>query len=219
MKLKAAILFSLVFFSVASVSASSHYLDKKEWSQTPTYFQDSSVEVRFSDVIEEKESYQACSEYKNRTYDNGTEYRDCLSYTTEFYGGQNTYIFGIENIDYWYIGNGKVRLEFDVVRNDLTKELFQSKKNPVQESKFIDYFNTNYLFRDEVIDSSSYDTLLDYTESVRVSSLGDSLRAKTLEDKNLMASSNSRVETVIELEDFRNGGAKINDAVTVEVVS
>lgn len=200
-------------------SGNSLALGGEAWNDVPNYFQDAEVDVRFSDVIEEKESYESCESFENSTYENGTNYTDCTSYTTEYRGGQNTYILGIENIDYFYIGNGNVHLEFDVVRNDLTKELFQSQKNPRQEEKFIDYFNDNYLFRDSNLSSSDYDTFLDYTEKVSVSSLGDSLKEKSLESKNLMAQSNSRIETVVELEDFRNGGAVLNDAVTVEVIS
>lgn len=206
----------VIFAGVSMVSGQS--LSESAWKDTPSYFEDSTVEVRFSEVVEEKESYQKCTEYENSSED-GLAYGDCLSYSTDYYGGENTYIFGIEDIDYWYIGNGSVHLEFDVVRNDLTKELFKSKKNPRQQEKFIDYFNSNYLFRDRSLNSTSYDSFLGFAESVSVSSLGESLKAKSLESKNLMAVSNSRIETVIKLQDFRNGGAEINDAVTVEVVS
>ena len=206
----------VLIFGLGVVSGQS--LDDSAWSYTPSYFQDSSLEVRFSDVIEENESYQKCTEYENTTED-GLGYGDCLSYTTDYRGGQNTYIFDIENVDYWYIGNGNVHLEFDIVRNDLTNKLKNSQNNPVQEENFIDWFNGNYLFSDENLDSTGYDAFLGYTESVSVSSLGTSLKAKKISDKNLMQASNSRIETVIELEDFRSGGAQINDAVTVEVVS
>jgi hypothetical protein len=211
---------AVLFFS-GSVSAQSQsdLLDKSAWSDRPDYVENMDVSVSYEPVIEERSTRQVCTEYVNRTLENGTTVTECDSIGTEVYGGQNTYIFDVTDLGKEYLGNGKVRLSFTVERNELTKELFQSQKNPVQQSKFIDYFNSNYLFRDSMISSSSYDTFLDYTESVDVTSLGESLRAKSLESKNLMSVSNSRITTVVSLSDFRSGGVKLNDAVTVEVES
>lgn len=218
-----AVLFLATVFSGVVQSSGTDWMERSKWNNIPNYFEDSSVDVSFSDDVEKKVEYKACDEYDSLTYNNGTtygtDYSDCLSYTTDYRGGENIYIFGIENIEYYYIGNGNVHLEFDITKNDLTKELFKSQKNPRQQEKFIDYFNSNYLFRNQVLDRSNYSDLLDFAESVSVSSLGDSVKAKNLESKNLMAASNSRVKTVVKLENFRKGGVKLNNAVTVEVSS
>jgi len=211
------IFFAMIFAGLSLGSSS--MLDESAWSERPDYVENMDVSVSYEPVIEERETRQVCTSYFNKTYSNGTEYRDCDRYGTEVYGGSNTYIFDVNDLSKDYLGNGNVRLSFNVERNDLTKELFKSKKNPRQQEKFIDFFNNDYLFRDSRIDSTSYDSLLGFSETVSVTSLGDSLQGKRLENKNLMAVSNSKITTVVELSDFRSGGVVLNDAVTVEVES
>ena len=221
----------LVFAGLSLGSAQSqNMLDEPAWNDRPDYVETMDVSVSYEPVIEEREKRQVCTSYVNKTYSNGTEYRECDTTGTEVYGGQNTYIFDVTDLSKEYLGKGNVRLSFAVERNALTKELFLSTRgsgngngkangNNKKVEKFVDFFNNDYLFRDSRISSTSYDSLLGYTESVSVTSLGDSLRGKRLENKNLMSVSNSRITTVVSLSDFRSGGVKLNDAVTVEVES
>jgi len=214
------IFFAMIFAGISLGSAEvQSMLDESAWSERPDYVEEMDVSVSYEPVIEERRTRQVCTSYVNRTLENGSTVSECDSTGTEVYGGQNTYIFDVTNLKKEYLGNGNVRLSFTVERNDLTKELFKSSRNPRQESKFIDFFNDNYLFRDSGLTSSSYRSFLGFTEDVSVTSLGDSLQGKRLESKNLMAVSNSRITTVVKLRDFRDGGVRLNDAVTVEVES
>ena len=211
------IFFAMIFAGLSLGSSS--MLDEAAWSERPDYVDEMDIDVSYEPVIEERMTREVCTSYSNNTLENGSTVQSCDNYGTEVYGGQNTYIFDVNDLSKEYLGNGNVRLSFTVERNSLTKELFKSQKNPRQEEKFINFFNNDYLFRDSGIDSTSYDSLLGFSETVSVTSLGDSLRGKRLEDKNLMAVSNSRITTVVKLQDFRSGGVKLNDAVTVEVES
>lgn len=215
------ILFSALFIGFIAVSSANvpDWVGESAWNDRPEYAQDMNIQVNYRDVIEKAESRQVCDSYSNNTLENGTTVQTCDNYVTEYYGGENTYIFDLINKQSYYLGNGSVYLQFEIERNQLTKELFKSQKNPRQKSKFIDYFNNNFLFRDKFIDLSSYDTFLGFAEDVNVNSIGDSVKGKNLESKNLIAVSNSRVETVISLQDFKNGGVVINDALEVEVIS
>lgn len=194
--------------------------DQEEWSDLPNYLESLETEIVYSDTIQERKSAERCSSYVNRTYENGANYTECDSYETYFYGAESDYIFDIENIETRYMGNGEVYLAFDITTNEMSKELHKADNNPRQEEKFITWFNKRYLFNGRNISTGEdLDRFLDFTKSVSVDTLGGSVRGKRLESKNLHAVSNSRIETVVKLRDFRSGGVKLNDAVGVRLKS
>lgn len=229
MKSKLLLILGTVFFvgiSPLVISQSSPYAEQvntsafnqDEWSDMPQYMKDAELEVVYSDVIQVKGQDTTCVDYVNKTYSsNDSTYLECRETTTYSFGKEPTYVYDIENTDYRYMGNGTVHIGFDIVQNELTNRIHRAENNQRQKQKFIAWFNQNYLYRGGELNSAEFSEFVEYLESVDVESLGGTMKGKRLEAKNLMASSNSRIQAVVKMRDFRSGSVELNDAVAVRL--
>ena len=193
--------------------------EKQEWSDLPNYVEDLDAEIVYSDTIQVRESGERCGEYVNKTYDNGTDYTECDSMETYFYGGKSTYLFDLKNIETEYLGGGEIYLSFVASPSELVKNLHLTDKNPNWEkSDYVEWFNERYLYNGQNFTVEEFDRFRSLAEDVAVSSLERSVEGRRVESSNLMSGS-GRYEFVVQLKDFRSGGVALNDAVGVRLKS
>lgn len=192
--------------------------DQESWDDVPLYMRDAEMEVVYSNVIQKRGEGTRCVDYLNKSYSaNDSTYLECRETETYSYPKGSTYIFDIEDMNYRYLGGGKVHIMFDVVQNDLTNRIHRADNNQRQKEKFINWFNDNYLYRGGDLNATRFSGFVEYIESVDVEALGGSMQGKRLDNKNLMAASNSRIEAVVKMRAVRSGSVKLNDAVAVRL--
>ena len=229
-KLLSALVLGLVLFSsglAASDSVSDdfqdamYWLEKPAWNDLPSYAEDSSIEYRATDLIQERVTRETCTEYNETNSTDGIP--ECINYENETVPGSNAPIFNVESGNWSYLGNGNVRTNITIGLNELSTQTLKESTFLMDEDEYINWFNQRYYYNKSNITSSELDDLQDKLKSMSAYADNTNLKASQINSLEITSLSPFRASAdmtmVFRFNDFRTGSFVLSDLYGVEVKS
>jgi len=163
------------------------------------------IEAGFTDTIQEKNSYQKCTNSVNTTerYENGTPYNttECTETETKYRPGESVYVFDFDNIKVNQVENNTVDVSFVAKPNDITKIIHKESRPALSTEEAIRQLNKEYYYNGGEFNSTNYQEIKSDAQNLPVKVEGGKLGALAdVNGKSLMSNS-GRYDFKLHLDD------------------